>query len=71
MDSSALLNIINSYDLMSNIIMDNMQYIIQQFITRRPYERSLWELYEPTNIEQFKTNIKIQQFVISDFKLGS
>jgi hypothetical protein len=66
MEGSALLNIINSNELLPTMIVQNMSFLIQRFITCRPYEQTLWELYSPNTMEQFKTNLKIQQFVKSN-----
>lgn len=66
LQGESLLNMMNSFEQINHLVESNMSFIIQQFITQRPYEQTLWEFYNPITIEQFKTNLKVQEFVISN-----
>lgn len=56
----------NDYNYLTNSsVYPHMQVLIEHFISSKPYEKVLWELYAPNTLEQFKTNLKIQDFVSS------
>jgi hypothetical protein len=64
-DGAELLSIMNSNESIHRYVEQNMHIFIQQFISRRPYEQFLWEIYQLT-INQFKTNLLVQAFVNSN-----
>ncbi len=66
LDGFAFLNMMTSFEQIHNFIADNIQFLIQQFITRKPYEKFLWEQYKNITVEQFKINLHVQEFVISN-----
>jgi hypothetical protein len=65
-EGMGLLNIMNSDENIHQYVEQNMGMFIQHFISRRPYEQFLWEIYQPLTIDQFKTNLQVQEFVSSN-----
>ncbi len=61
----ALLNMMNLFEQIHHLVENNMKFLIEQFISKRPYEETLWEFYNPITIEQFKINLQVQEFVSS------
>ena len=61
-----LLRVMNSSENIHRYVEQNMHRFIQDFISSRPYEQFLWEIYQPLTIEQFKTNLLVQAFVSSN-----
>jgi len=65
-DGLHLLNVMNQNETIYNYVVHNMKYLIQSFITVRPYEKFIWEHYENITIDLFKRVLMYQQFVISE-----
>ncbi len=67
LQGSALLDIIESFNEIHQLVEQNMPILIKKLISQHPEDKPLWELHESTiTIEQFKTNLKIQEFALSN-----